>query len=378
MRLNVLDFSSPSFAIAAASDGDAIYFPACYGSYVAPSGGWQVTKSLQIYGDGPGAFGATSGSILTANSAADNIFNIVGPVRNVAIRDLQLRGATGTGGGCGIVSTGSDTTQTEGLLLRNLLVSGCGGDGIKAHNPIGMSVRDSVIRGCVGAGIRITRYGLDQRVGIYVQGTSLEGNQGNGMIASGVRVGVFDCNFDGNAAAPGVGADLEVDSAGNVRVQGCRFVNFDIGNIKMACAIYGPNSGVVGLCYFETNDAAANCTGIDVSSPGFGCVTVLPNHFKRTKNMVRIWQDTVECTILPQYDESGTGTIYLHTNHNDYFGMWNMTRLTSNAVRGLIVPGMLFYSQLKGYQGMLVYNDDPNAPALKVYVNGQWRTVQYT
>ena len=54
-------------------DGDRIYFPyiAELGAgtpYTAPVGGWVITKSLEIYGDGPGNPANNLGTLLRPSS----------------------------------------------------------------------------------------------------------------------------------------------------------------------------------------------------------------------------------------------------------------------------------------------------------------------
>lgn len=98
MLINVLDCASPEAAIAMAIDGDRVCFPGIQ-KYVAPIGGYQLTKNIEVFGDGPGRADGYNGTLILPNSAADagglrNVFCIA-PGANVdlsavCIHDLRI------------------------------------------------------------------------------------------------------------------------------------------------------------------------------------------------------------------------------------------------------------------------------------------------
>ena len=100
MRINVRDFASVQDAITAAKAGDALYFPSLYGStlgvYQAPVGGWTISKSLELFGDGPGSATADDGTTIrpdttSPNTLGDAVFTISADVDTVNIHDLKIR-----------------------------------------------------------------------------------------------------------------------------------------------------------------------------------------------------------------------------------------------------------------------------------------------
>jgi hypothetical protein len=96
MLLNVADFPDQSpdggldplqAALNESRDGDRIYLPGSL-RYRAPAGGWEVRKSVEIFGDGPGSADiapeTNSGTILHPHSpsTSDHVIRLVAKRRD--------------------------------------------------------------------------------------------------------------------------------------------------------------------------------------------------------------------------------------------------------------------------------------------------------
>ena len=141
LLLNILDYPDPQAAIDAAMDGDRVYFPGTR-VYEAPSGGWIISKSLELFGDGPGAPDAISGSVLRPFSGpsedVDNHIFRLSPVNGtdgttqLYIHDLRLTGSLGTSSpGDGLRFYADGLIQLSELILRRLWIDSLNGAGVR-------------------------------------------------------------------------------------------------------------------------------------------------------------------------------------------------------------------------------------------------------
>jgi hypothetical protein len=115
--LNVLDFADPAEALAAAMDGDVVYFPG-QRDYVAPSGAWVVQRSIEIRGDGP--FGLRPHEETIISAMGQYAFVVATPDRasSVLIRSLRILLPDG------VSSSGVLVRPKAGLWMIGVAVSG--------------------------------------------------------------------------------------------------------------------------------------------------------------------------------------------------------------------------------------------------------------
>lgn len=132
MLPNVLDFPSVEAALAAAQDGDRVYFPGTGSPYLVPLGtdssGWVVNRSLELFGDGRGTPSSTRATILVAQSGSDNhvlALDATGAqpdagglrsLANVYIHDLRILGTLTSGardGGSAICFNPAEANKLE-------------------------------------------------------------------------------------------------------------------------------------------------------------------------------------------------------------------------------------------------------------------------
>lgn len=146
MLLNVLDFPSVEAALAAAQDGDRVYFPGTGSPYLVPLGtassGWVVNRSLELFGDGRGVPSSTLRTILVAQSGSDNhvltldaadVQPDAGGLRslaNVYIHDLRILGTltpAARDGGSAIRFNSAEANKLDQFRLERVAISQMGG-----------------------------------------------------------------------------------------------------------------------------------------------------------------------------------------------------------------------------------------------------------
>jgi hypothetical protein len=281
MLLNVKDYPDVAAALADASDGDRVYVPSGV-PYIAPAGGWQVTKSIDLYGDGPG-LDASTGTILRAADGDSSVLRIVTPAANVRIRDLQLqRGGSGSGAGVGIVcqSSPSDPADSVGLTLSRLRVSGFPNHGIRLEGAAdrrlqSVALLDLIVTDCGGSGVL-----LAEAIDVQALSCTFSGSDLAGLVVSGGSLAMKACRFSGNAKS----AALSDPEEGNLKaigcemldVDGCRFTGLQAGNIRKGI-VCRDTTGFVGNCAFESSETDPPCTSILVRGGNGGPGVILGN-----------------------------------------------------------------------------------------------------
>ena len=258
--LNVRDYPSPAAAIEAAKDGDRIYFPSP-GPYLAPPGGWKISKSLEIFGDGVGNGTRTSGSALVARAGAgNNVFFLDASSQtlyNISFRDLFLV-SPDTASGDAIHAVINDATHKiaglrfDAVTCRGPFANGIHIDGGAQQAILLVRIADCEANSCAGNGLDIrnctTTYVLGgfyhgcRHFGIYAEnsfgirliGTALEENQTAGTSS----------DYD---------AQLRLKLTHAFTVIGCHFEDFSQAGRAAKTAI-----------------SVENCRGGQISTSGFG------------------------------------------------------------------------------------------------------------
>jgi hypothetical protein len=87
--LNVRDYLAPAAALAAAHDGDRVYFPSP-GPYAAPPGGFLISRCIEIFGDGPGRGVDGSSSIVPDRDGNAFVLDSTARLANIHIHDLTI------------------------------------------------------------------------------------------------------------------------------------------------------------------------------------------------------------------------------------------------------------------------------------------------
>lgn len=387
MKLNVYDYGGPDRTLALAPNGARVYFPADK-FYTAPTDGWKISKCIEIYGDDPGVFGQDSGSVIKASDPDAPVFDILPSARGVHINNLQIRydgTSTGTGVGIRCRTTQSNEkaydVRLERLYLKGFPSHGIHLEGYDAINAYieGGSVTDCMVKGCGGAGIMLVNV-LDAQLFSSV----FADNQKNGCAAIASALALYGCDFEGNCllqswsptSNPNEG-NVKLDACPIATVDACRVAGFDAGYIKKGVVLVGCGGASVRMGNFSTGSASSGAIGIAIV--GGGPVAIIGNRFKDVPVLLDVDSNVRNLVLLPQYDETGAGTMSIPTAPNN--GMFGWPQVNSGPPAGgagmpLVIPSGVGqdYASLK--PGTLFY--DQAAEELRVYVPGALKAVLTT
>jgi hypothetical protein len=219
--LNVADFGDIASTVAAASDGDRIYIPG-YRRWAAPAGGIQVTKSLEIFGDGPGDPGIRLGSVVEPAALGEDVFVIhpaegSDPVGPVYLHDLMIAGREGgpaRDGRYGIRISGAEAVRLDRVTIINM-----SGTGVEVNGATQVVMTNVFPSHCEDAGTRLASVDLALLTSCF-WGDDL----GSGLDAYGSGCVILSSNFESNRPAPKVSyGSLRLESCPIAVVSGCRF-----------------------------------------------------------------------------------------------------------------------------------------------------------
>ncbi len=380
MLINVAKYATAEDAFTAARNGDRVYFPGMK-SYPAPANGWVIEKNLEIFGDGPGVPGASGAFVLSAANDSAPVFRLEGSLHDVYIHDLQLRGtgAAGTGSGIRVVSAAEDALGN--LRLARLAVTGFGGHGIdlSAYSPAtktiaGASLLDLYVSGCGGAGILLQ--GVDQA---YAAGCIVKACGLNGLLAVQSQILLCQCWFSGNVVSSAVTdpieGNLKLKNCPIARVDACGFSELASGNVKTGIGIVGSAGAIVGSCSFEAS-SGSSASGIILSATA-GPAVVLVNHFKNVATLIKVAAGALDVVVLPQHDETGSGTIDLPDPNGGMFAVPHVIQSGTIQMRGMLAPSYASDPTENLQEGMLAFNATGKAFRLYSTVGGvaKWRSL---
>jgi len=268
--LNVHDYATPQAALAAAHDGDRVYFPA--GVYLVPDSGLVVDKQLELFGDGIGR--GESGTLLKPQSKSGDGNVIVIRSRgadapgNITIRDLKIGnngppGKPGAGRGYGILLQQGPSSRgtVSRLIVDRIVVAAMAADGIRiegadqAANAVILSTLSDVsCVECRGNGL-VLRNGVVISVvrGYYI------GNQQAGIFAEAVgalrldQVALEHNQARANVDSPQYDTQLRLKLCHGFNMLGCyfeRYASGTPGSATTAVTLENCRGGVLQGCYF--------------------------------------------------------------------------------------------------------------------------------
>ncbi len=426
MLLNVLDFPSVAAALAAAQDGDRVYFPGTGSPYPVPPGtpasGWIVNRSLELFGDGPGSSSSTLGTILVAQpgsgnhvltldaSAAQPDAGGLRSLANVYIHDLRILGSTtptAKDGGSAIRFNSAEANKLDQFRLERVAISQMAGIGIDLEGAAS-PLYDSAINHVAISNVEVVDCGLAGcKLGsvylVEVASTSFVRNGKQGVFAtapSGGSISFRGCRFEANRqltnASDPLSADLTISKYGGLHIDACSFLNFLTtagpgmsGTIGVACMLDGIVGGaIVSGCRFEQRITTGG-VGVqlqDASGP-IGGVQILPNRFLGVGKAIDAQGDPLVpigangVVVFPQFCDPASTPIALPTGTSrGTFGGASINGPTSHPLGGLLIPaydddptlGVLGSSVQRG---MLVLVNRGNSPKLKVLTDAGWKVV---
>ena len=403
-------YSTVEAAISAASAGDRIYIKK--GTYTAPSGGYVISKPLEIFGDGPGGavFAGTPGTLLRgALGSHDPVIKIDvdgNPdvtLRNIYIHDLQITQVINGGIpapfdtlNSGVYCKITSSSKNLGYFhLARLFIYGMGGDGIHLegldgdHNPQVVTIEDCTADFNSNNGLYL----------LYSNGTAIRGGDFGGNYHKGIHasqcpyITIVEAVAESNEhTGTGVSTDNFVPSqvflegCPGFLMSGCDIEGFTNGGTGSLVGV-AVNSlgGYIGSNAFFDNSALTGSTGIYIGYTSQG-MTVGPNQFTHVDKMIEVANNTdvKSCFIYPQvvpsYSTNGNKIIIPEAADRGHVVMPSTTSGTSNLTAGIEFPrlagatrdGMTAASSGgTRREGLVLYNDA--AKKLNFWDGSQWR-----
>lgn len=368
MLINVLDFlgvdGAPDVAaaIATASDGDRIYFPGVR-PYDAPAGGWRISKSLELFGDGPGSSGS---AIRPSPVATDAVFILDPPINpkapsqnlelpHVYIHDLRITSSiVGVRTGQqGIRFESAATKKLSELRLERLSISWLGGAGVQLHGfdadgggVVGVGVFDCEISSCGQQGVSLSAAWAVRFVRAVIRSNQLQG-----IKIRGQEIACYGCLFEDNCAGGGDAQVSAYDDAATpsamqiCRVDACVFRRSTAGPPFVGLRLRQFEGGVcIGGCSFEQPSGAVGGVGIEFAAQANdkrGAPQLLPNRFKNVATAIAVSQAAPlrAFAMFPQYCDPLATVIQCPSLTNDApVGVPAANGPSSNKVAGLLVP----------------------------------------
>lgn len=294
------------------------------GPYTAPSGGWHIRQSIELFGDGRGlSFNDDSSTVLRAADRSSPVLVLdvsasTYALQNVHIHDLQIRGRNArnaTSDGIVFDNVANPSKLLSGLRLERLLINDMGNDGIRlvgVNIGAGAVVRPAIID-CWSAHNYGNGLTLKNSTVAHVLNGSFNLNRQHGArISSSNEPQIVSSTFQSNQMDGGsttLSAQLLLESAHAFRIEGCHFETFDATASKTAITVGGGLGGYIGANSF-VGGAVAGGRGILV--PGSAVATsisIAPNMFSDVDILVELADSPFvsSCVIQPQPVFSASG-----------------------------------------------------------------------
>lgn len=426
MLLNVKDFPSVQAALDAAAEGDRIYLPGNGAGTVyspPPTSAWKITKSLEIFGDGPGEPGSERGTSLKRGSASNlPIFEITPAAGSSELGTVVIRGmklfrpsvdSTSSGEPLAIKCTVPSGGRIRSLQLDRIVVnlaSGATGDGVGLDLNASPGMLDNLsmtscyVTGLPGFGIKLKRVGLARL------------NQGGGgkctrgllrAEASGVYASIQEAEGDGLSPQADQ-AGMRLESCTIAHVEACRYEAYYKATIPTGlefrnCAgavLANCNSFVKGSEVDPVNPPppgtipTTSSIGIKVagSTSADNCpAVILTNNFIRIFGqvsspgaMVDVANSNQGCVVFPQFDDGQNavvipGSIKLPGYPNKGLVAWPTIasrgfQPQDNRFAGMIIPSGSSLPTVGVQNGMLFcWQAELGIYSLYVRINNAWR-----
>lgn len=375
-------------------NGDKVWFPAGF-TYIAPSGGWKIQRSLEIYGDGPGGLESATGTVLKPYSGSppsgggNDVIVLdpsVGRLQNIHIHDLAITGLTGSSrtGRSAIRFTPLTNKKLANLQLNRLAIADMNGDGISLvgasdSHVAGVNIADVEVRGCAGHGIV-----FNQSYQVCLIRARFAGNGGSGLYATESGVTLYVCAFDTNSGND----QAYLKDCYLARVDACSFKNFAMRGVQfLNCGGTGP----IGGCLFTRDTFSASTIGIEIGSSTVltdGAMLVLANRFQRIGTGVYLNDTALGCIVLPQHFDAAGGTPSTPVRFPTSVAADNASTFAlpsaagpTNRPSGLLVPKLTADPSADNQAGMLYFQKTTSLNRLRTFLPGSptaWHEVLLT
>jgi len=308
--INVRDYPSPAAAFAAAHPGDRVYFPSP-GPYQAPTGGWKISKSLEIFGDGVGDETLTGSSgIVPDDEGSAFVLDSTKTLGNVYIHDLLVRrdspGAGPRDAIHGVMPDGGRSVfigiRLERMTFISLAHDAIHLDGGARNGLLLVNIADCQANSCLGSGLVLRNCTTTTVTGGYYHA-----NMHFGIFAQNAGIKLYGAALEGNQS---VGASNDYESQLRLQtchaflVEGCHFEEFsdDVHPAKTAISVINCWGGRISSTLFYKNGAGnRGSRGIFISG-GSRNISVDANDWALIDTLVSVkpFDGNTGCKVEPQ------------------------------------------------------------------------------
>ena len=311
-------------ALADAQNGDRVHVNAP-GPYRAPSQGWHITRSIELFGDGSGHDWTNDATTLWAASPSDPVLVLdvsqtpdKGALQNVHIHDLQIRGLANppcapapNSNGIVFDNAAFPRRLLSNLRLERLSINDMGNDGIHltaanlgAGAIVGLTMIDCMSAHNCANGLTLRYATVPYILRGYFQLNRQMGARITGCDEPQIVGCVFEDNEDDGAHAA-FSPQLFMETVHAFLVQGCHFESFNKPVSKTALTVVGGHGGYIGSNTFGNADGAGT-RGIYIyagSPPSPSSSVVLgPNAWGNVDVLIELHDHPLvtSCVVLPQ------------------------------------------------------------------------------
>lgn len=393
MLINAMDYPDLNEAIVAAEPGDRIYVPGVR-RWVAPGpSGFVITKSLEIFGDGPGTPGQEDGTTFVPSTS--DVFTItseIGDIGSVHLHDFKIKN-TGANDGANGIRCVTPEFSIDSLRLERVTVLSLKNNGFLI-DVTDLRLRSFEMTSCLaidndGLGLFLKNVKHARLVNSFFSSNKL-----GGVYSEGNCVAIYAAGMEQNASdLAAIQGQLEIRSCPIARLDACHFELFaqgpDGGSARsVACDIVdGGGAIVIGGCYFTLGNASTFGASVRMQAGVEGPVTLLPNRHTRVKTLSKVVSSSTTGVLLPQFDDGANGTSMGNVGDIEVpasplggmIGCPSLRRVGVEPVsirelRGLLVPSGAGPPTTNVQDGMLFY-DTTTPPGLLVRVGGAWKRI---
>ena len=260
--LNVRDYPSPAAAIAAARDGDRVWFPSP-GPYAAPPGGFLISKSLELFGDGMGNGLTGASSVVPDRDGNAFVLDSTVTLHNIHVHDLlviRTGDAPGSRAALRLALPESGEHKLSGLRIERVAFVNLAGDAIALEGGaqsaiLLVSITDCEANSCRGNGIT-----LRHTTTTTVMNGYYHDSDGFGLYAEAAGVRLIGAAFEHNQLA-GTNSDyhaqVRLKLCHGFTVLGCHFEEFasESRPARTALTLESCRGGQVASSLFVKNGA---------------------------------------------------------------------------------------------------------------------------
>jgi hypothetical protein len=270
------------------------------------------------------------------------------------------------------------------LRIERVAISHMGGVGVRLQGTDSGdgAIVGSYVRGCDIANCRDHGILLEFAYQTLLSRCRFAANGDEGVAARSFSQAVLQtCTFDANKSKPGTSAkaDLSIEQCSLARVDACTFKNFGVpANSRAIYMDACGGVGSVGACVFETGNIGLEVVTVLAAN---GAILVLPNRFKDVDTAIKLGDGVIACTVLPQFNASGTAVIRLPALVNDApIAVASLADSAgSGGLSGLLIPSLTVTPNesdpATNVQGGMLFYRNSGTPMLRAFVDGAWKDV---